>query len=275
MQTIKLKYINRKEWKQFSGPATWDELTEKQFLYVVRAKTLVKDITKQALILGQLLFDIPARYIREATHLQKLTIAGTMNYIYEEQVAIRKWFFKLLLVNFKKYYGPADELDNLTFGELMFADENFRRYQKTKDIRYIDQLIAILYRRRGTKEHFSLTGDVREPFNKAHIERNAKLFKYLKDEIKQAILINYIGCRSIMAEPFGFVFQKIDEDDETDKPATNGSWLDVAIQLARKEQALGNLLELENQNAYLVLKVLDKVIEEHEEMERQMNSTKI
>lgn len=239
----------------------------------MRARMNVTDTFHQALILLKILYQVPERYIKKLTHAQALQLASIMNFAFDPEVKIERWIIKKVFPGRHVLYGPSDTLDNISFGELMYADMNFKRYQETKKEDNLNKLIAVLYRRKSTDEEFKASGDLRTSFNKVHLEAEAEYCATIKPEIKQGVLINYIGCRSIMASLFSNVFPFINRERETEHSDMQKqvSWLDVAIQLARKEHALGTIAEVEKHNAYLVLKVLDRVIQENEELENEIS----
>lgn len=109
---------------------------------------------------------------------------------------------------FRKWYGPADGLKNLTFSEFIHAETAFDRIANSKDDKYIDQLIAILYRQRGPVKESSkkYRGDLRESFNDFHIDRNAKIASRIPDNLKAAIMLYYQGCRYSITKLFPEVF---------------------------------------------------------------------
>ena len=261
----------RKPALTFKGPSDWDELDSTFFLSVMRARLKVEDHFQQAMALITVLFRVPEWYIKQLTHAQAIQLASCMNFVFDPEVKIEKWMIRKIFPNARfTLYGPGDTLENITFGELMYADMHFRRYQDTKNEDNLNKLIAVLYCRRSSDEEFKAHGDLRTAFNKVHLDADAEYCASAKEEVKQGILVNYIGCRSIMTGLFKNVFPLINNDadpEQTDAPQKQASWLDVAIQLARKEHALGTIAEVEKHNAYLVLKVLDKVIQENEELE--------
>lgn len=276
MSSIKISpYKKRKPAIELTGPGDWDDLTPVEFLMVLRARLNVEDIFHQALVLVKILFKVPDWYMAKLNHVQGIQLASLMNFAFDPEIKIERWLIKKVFPDgINPLFGPGDTLDNISFGELMYADLNFRKYQETKSNKYLNKLIAVLFRKKSTDEEFKKTGDLRTTFNKVHLDADAEYCSSIKEEVKQAILINYIGCRSIMASLFSNVFPVINREagnENLEKNQKNIGWLDVAIQLARKEHALGTISEVENQNAYLVLKVLDKVILENEELENEIN----
>ena len=265
MQNIQLTDKRTGKTTGYTGAEKWGELTTPQFLAVMRAKSLLDDPFKQAVVLAQVLFDIPLELVQRLTTVQATQLAGVVTFVFEGAVEIDQWHLTHLLRRGKSaLYGPSETLGNICFGELMFADLYLRKYQKTKDLKDLDFLVAILYRE-GDGENRLTTGDTRNVFNKNLVEEQAKQLASIKEVTKQAVLVNYIGCRAVMAKSFPNVFpqRKVDEVVKESRE----TWLDVGIQLARKEHALGTIAEVEATNAWLVLKVLDKVIGEVESKE--------
>lgn len=276
MNSLKISpFSKRKPVIELNGPGSWDDLSPTEFLMVLRARLNVQDIFHQALVLVKILFKVPDWYMEKLNHVQGIQLASLMNFAFDPEIQIERWLIKKVYPDGKNpLYGPGDTLDNISFGELMYADLNFRKYQETKNEKYLNKLIAVLFRRKSTPDEFNVSGDLRSCFNKVHLDTDSEYCSTIKEEVKQAILINYIGCRSIMASLFKNVFPVINREqvnEDYEKHQKNVGWLDVAIQLARKEHALGTISEVEKQNAYLVLKVLDKVILENEELENEIN----
>ncbi|MGB4776636.1 MAG: hypothetical protein WBP45_15770 [Daejeonella sp.] len=279
MQTLKLTRTATGRTISLTGPGSYDELSAQQLVIFMRAKRKEKDPFCQALVLVKLFFKIPATYIKKLNKIQAMQLASLVNFLYEPALKIEKWLISSISTrhwlkrNF--FYGPADGLENICFAEFFYADDRFSKYQNTNDPVKLNELIGILYRKKDEVSNQDNTGDIRIPFNKHTIEKNGLQVSGLNEDTKRAILLNYIGCRTLLAGYFKNLFPQVKEDEEkTDQPATNGSWLELAIQLARKERALGTFSEMELQNAYLVLKVLDKVIEEAEEMKEEIERLK-
>ena len=60
-------------------------------------------------------------------------------------------------VNFRRYYGPDNEFDDVTFGEYVDALEAFIDFNQTQENRHLYRLAAILYRKKNfwTKKKIS------------------------------------------------------------------------------------------------------------------------
>ena len=84
----------------------------------------------------------------------------------------------------KNYYGPADQFQNITFGEYSDALRLFLDFSTTGDKRNLDLIAAIFYRP-SKPFHFiqknlnTYDGDIRIAYNSHHIEKRADAFQFL------------------------------------------------------------------------------------------------
>jgi len=105
------------------------------------------------------------------------------------------------------YYGPSDKLFNITLSEFIHAETNLGRYLKTREIGYLDKLIAILYRPKGNDPNATdFNGDIRQPFNDHRIDYHARKVHKLMMNVKLSILYFYQGCQQWYQRQFPHVF---------------------------------------------------------------------
>jgi hypothetical protein len=107
------------------------------------------------------------------------------------------------------YYGPADRLFNITLSEFIHAETNLTRYSNTKEIQYLDNLIAILYRPQKNiirRSSSRFDGDRRTPFNDHKFEKRASKIRKLNHNIKICIYLFYQGCQWWYQQRFPHVF---------------------------------------------------------------------
>lgn len=105
--------------------------------------------------------------------------------------------------------GPDDGLTNCRFWEFVNAERNFYMYNKTGGAMYLDELIATLWRERKydtLQSDEDYNGDDRTPFNEHLVAERAKKIARLSPHVKQALLINYIGCRNFVIAKFPNAF---------------------------------------------------------------------
>ncbi|MFD2961382.1 MULTISPECIES: hypothetical protein [Olivibacter] len=111
------------------------------------------------------------------------------------------------------YYGPADRLDNLRFGEFVMAETYFIQYFNTKDPNVLNKLIAVLYRPKGKGKEYvvgsaTYRGDVRVKFNGQNVDDQAKTFELLNPVIRDAIYLFYVSARWLLFENFPHILPK-------------------------------------------------------------------
>jgi hypothetical protein len=110
---------------------------------------------------------------------------------------------------FRRYYGPADRLYNLTFGEYIVADNYYTRYLETRNVEFLDKLMATLYRRKDKEydpESSLYRGDKREPFNSHTVEARAKKLSRMDINLKLAVMLLFQGCKNHLSNVFREVF---------------------------------------------------------------------
>jgi len=268
MQSIILAKKHR-----FTGPGNFEEISQAQLVTIMRVQRTIPGEILQAMELAHLIFKIPAKLINKLTDAQVMQLISIWNFVYMPTICFEKWIIKKLPG--LKLYGPSDSLDNISFDELMHADQALDAYKDSEDEQHLDELVAVLYRPKTSRKLYQDTGDIRILFNKNHLSERAKTIRKTLDiDVKQAIRFNYIACRAVMAMPFVHLFPEADDEEIGDKKASNGNWLDVSISLARKEPVLGNFHDIERDNAYLVLKVLDQVMKDYKEQMAEIEKRK-
>lgn len=262
--------------RRFVGPERFEDLTTAQLLKVIALQRMYPNRFLAVLEIVKYLFRVPAGLMGKLTDVQAYQLGSVANFLFETP-KFERWFIKTLPGSaLKKFYGPGDGLDNITFNELMHADQALDKYAKSNNQRYLAELAAVLYRPAQSFEDYFNTGDRRAPFNVNHTAVRADLIEeHISGDTLQAIRLNYVACRAVLAGYFTNLFPAADPDElQKEKPAANANWLDLAIQLARKEPALGDLHDIERDNAYLVCRVLDQVIKEYNELEAEREKIK-
>ncbi len=87
--------------------------------------------------------------------------------------------------------GPGDGMIDISFGELIAADADLVRYTATKDERFIDSMIAQLYRQPGPMQP---CGRKVEPFKLEETDRRALLIPFLPGWNTPLFLFRSAAC---------------------------------------------------------------------------------
>lgn len=84
---------------------------------------------------------------------------------------------------FRSFYGPADEFNNVTFGEYVDGLGHFIDFNQTGELQYLYNLLAVFYRPKKSFIGISrlrnkFDGDLREAYVPANVEGRARAFRH-------------------------------------------------------------------------------------------------
>lgn len=121
----------------------------------------------------------------------------------------------------KKYYGPADQLDNITIYELGTTFTIFENYikvmqqgRRAEAEQLINRLLATLFRpgKPATKanKRSGYQGDRRLPYlnHESTVDKRMKLFAALPIQARQLLLFWFASCRQQIINSYGNVFKQ-------------------------------------------------------------------
>jgi hypothetical protein len=240
--------------QQFTAPSNWNELTVRQL--VIWGKLLEKEITIQdaQMVASIFFYGIPKRLFFKLNPVQQHQIAQTLNFLAGQNKLVM-WMFPSLKVRFRNYLGPENRLSSSTIKEFRFAEKYYSTFKKSKDEKFLDLLIATLFRPRG----FNQSGiDFRETLNDIGIRQRAGKMQHIKDPIRKAILFNYEGCRLYVFGKYPNVFKPGPPGAGAALPDLEGLLKVVA------GGKFGSFNETEQTPLYLFLDHLSDEIEESE-----------
>jgi len=204
-----------------TAPTSYNQLTKKQLLEITQIfaseprLSLFRVLTFLKLTGAKILKNdgsgIRFKYKNTKFYLtpeEFLSFSKSFDFLTENSTLTNN-LLPIIRVALKKYYGPSNSLFNITFGEYLTAENYFIRYNKTKDIIFLDKLIATLYRpkKKAIKVDENYKGDLREEFNDFLIDRRSKTIAKLPFYKKHAIYIFYSGSVNALTERFPLVFE--------------------------------------------------------------------
>lgn len=279
--------------RNYAGPSCWKELTDRQSVVVMRVRTQVAQDRSCLFPLLKILYGMPfgvQRWLFDDIYLRRKglewdeidttlrkgqLLLDSLNWIGQDDadavfpVRFRRYSFQygspavLLrqLINRRRYFGPGPGLENCTFEEFMFADLAFQKRDWAK-------LAAVLYRPAG-----SLPQDNREPFDRYQVEARSQQFAALDAALLERIAFGYACTLVRLKKFFPLIFQSpTDTQGESagqKSTQKQNTWLDVAINMVKLD--VTRVAEVEKQNLYLALKVLNEQIRQGEEMQEQID----
>ena len=240
----------------FMAPSVWNEVSPRQLLLwisVLYGKN--EEETKLALSVP-IFYGLPVRVYKALKPSYRLQIAPSLRKLFNEN-QLNVWVFKSFRLFFKKYYGPADKLSNLTAYEFFnICEPLYWEFKKTGDVRHLNALCAVLYRR---KRKGLVNDDIREDITDAGIARRAERFSKLNLNYKLAICFNYEGCRNFVTTVFAKAFEGKGGKTNRRKDIT----------LALSGGALGDHPTTKKTNLYTFLEHLVNLIEQEEELKNR------
>jgi hypothetical protein len=251
-----ISFIHKNKPMSFTAPATWNEVSLQQLLqWLIVLYGKAENETKLALSVP-IFYGLPTKIYKALRPHERLQIAPTLRALFNKNT-LNVWLIKSFRLHFRKYYGPADKLSNLTAHEFFnICEPLYWQYKKSGDIAKLNALCAVLYRR---KRAGIIDDDIREDITDAGIGLRAKRFKSLSLNYKLAIVFNYEGCRSFITSVYPQAFEG--------KGGKSKRQNDVTLALAGGP--LGDHPTTKKTNLYTFLKHLVNLIEQEEELKQR------
>jgi hypothetical protein len=254
MNQVYIDHVSR------SLPSSWNELTRKQLILV--SSLFNKGVT-QVEFRVRLLF----KFLNIKTRLWKTIPADDMhglgqslNFLLEKVTLTKALIPTIRLTRFPwvRYYGPMDGMETSTFGEFTKAQVRYEQYDRTHEPAILDELVAILFRRKKTlwciRRHFVETTDPRVRFMDRTLPIRAKKMARLPHEIKYAVYLFFSGVYGSLPERFPNVYRS--------KPSSSGDknsgWATLIISLADGKTDDESLERIMNSNLYNVFMGLEQ-----------------
>ena len=151
--------------------------------------------------------------------------------------------FPVIKAGSVKLYGPDNGLANCSAIEFAKADTRLMSYRNTGEGKYLDELIAVLYRPRRKFRYFSrifysdFSTDLRVKYSDAHLINSSKI-SLLPAELRQVILMWFEGCSHAMADKYTAVFSGGDSSND------DSGWAGVFQRIADKATEIESVMEV-------------------------------
>lgn len=246
---------------EFRGPSGWDELTPRQFHQVMNWRVRLGSDLAGRIVLLNLWYKIKPEHWRLLSADQRVDLLQVLDFL---DLRPDRWMLPIVSLNGRRYIGPGDGLDFLTFAEFMYAQSARERYLNSGSEQELSSLAAAIYRPRAL--FFQKKGEAgRQLFDfRTHAEQ-ARTMARLPLETLQGILMNYEGCLDRFPGQFTHLFNARTEASD------GGNWVKVGLSLARQTGALGTFEQLERTNLFLVLTTLDDLMKEHNDLKEKLD----
>ncbi len=215
---------------QRSLPSTWNELTLEQLLFV-------SDLFSSRLSLIEFkvkaLFEflsMKRKTLKRIAPEDAYALCESLDFLNKE-VSLTRNLIPVIKSGFKKYYGPADAMVYCTFGEFTLACSALDDYQKTGEEKYLDQLVAILYRPQkffwSIRKYFIDNQDPRAKFMNRTLKKRAGKMKMVDHCVKYSVYLFFNGVLNSLPALYPYVYRQKDETDSQDT-----GWASLIISLA-------------------------------------------
>jgi hypothetical protein len=211
----------------YSLPSCWDDLTTPQL------ETLAKLVSTQV-SLNELLFRFAlccmgmrmalrykvvvngedCYYVRHGitrvylvSPQQMAVLADSMLWLVHENSikpnTCRNPYPEFALKRFRRLFGPADGLTNITLNEWMQIELERDVWENTQNDKFLNRMLAVMWRPTAVKHP---DGDKRSPLRQDTLEIRAKQFARVPEHKKQVMVWFYGGCVAFIAQKFDEVF---------------------------------------------------------------------
>jgi hypothetical protein len=251
-------------------PSEWNELTKDQVIFVSRlfmAQLSVVEFKLRALFkflaLGRKMMK---RIDPEDAHYLMVNLSFLL-----DEVSLTKNLQPILKAGSHRYYGPADGLTNCTFGEFTRVNSLLDTFSLSKDQKYLDEMMAVLYRPKRrfwfVRKAFTDNQDPRRRFAIRTLVRRTRKLKKLAYPVKYSVFLFLSGVLNSLPGKFPYVYK---HDGEA--PGEDGGWASLIISLADGKTDDLSLETVMNSNLYNVLIGLNKKAKEYHDYMTKIES---
>lgn len=156
--------------------------------------------------------------------------------------------------------GPADLLQDLSFGEFRHAASALNTFFKSNDVADLDECIAHLYRKRSHRPNRCgrYVKDVENATFDKDVKRVSRLMGWQKNLIMAwfASCLNYLQSESLVIDGetvnMALMFAP---DDDAKKSDITFTWNDMLIQIAR-DQTIGNIERVDAEPLFSIFSLM-------------------
>jgi hypothetical protein len=190
--------------KAYCAPSAWGNMHLQQL--IIWTKILSKDIAvDDAMMLCVVLFyKIPKRIFFKLSPAQQWDLIESIKFIYGEN-KMYSWVLPSFRIGFTWYHSPQTRLSTSTIKEFRSTEFFYNAYKKTGDEKFVDQLIATLYRSKGPN---SGGNDIRCDLTEMRIRKHAPAMARLNPDLRRVIIFTYEACRVFIAKKYPSIFKQ-------------------------------------------------------------------
>ena len=249
--------------KTYSMPSKWNELTRKQVLFVSRlfqGQLTMVDFKLRALLS---FLQVGPKVLNRIHPEDAYILCETLDFLFSE-ISLTRNLLPVIRTGRRKYLGPSDSMMNSTFGEFTMANSLLDAFAKTKEQKYLDEMVAVLYRPRKwfwlIRKAFTDNQDPRQRFASRSLKPRCARMAAVDYSIKYSVFLFFSGVLNSLPALYPYVYEQKGNTGSED----NG-WASLIISLADGKTDDKSLETVMNSNLYNVLIGLNKKAKEYHE----------
>jgi hypothetical protein len=258
------------EGKTYFMPSDWNELTKKQVLFVSRL--FQGQLTKVDFKL-RALFDflsVKPKVTKQIHPEDAYFLCESLDFLFKE-VSLTRNLLPVIRPGWRKCVGPSDAMMNCTFGEFTMANSLLDSYSKTREQKYLDEMVAVLYRPKKwfwfILKAFTDNQDPRKKFVNRSLKKRCQRISRLDYEIKYSVFLFCSGVLNSLPTLYPYVYQQ-----KGDAGSEDNGWASLIISLADGKTDDKSLETVMNSNLYNVFIGLNKKAKEYHEYMSKIES---
>lgn len=159
----------------------------------------------------------------------------------------------------RRLYGPADALQDLSFGEFRHASTALNTFFQSHKVEDLDECIAHLYRVRAKQPNRAgrYVANIDNGNIAAARRRVARMKTWQKTLIMLwfASCINFLQTGTVSLDGEQVDMSKLFSGSKSDSSVLSCTWQDLAIEIA-KEQTIGNIERVDEEPLYSIISIM-------------------
>ncbi len=243
---------SRCERKLQSIPNSWDALAPRQYLLIMGVLNSGVDFHDQLLQITYVLLDVPWNkdmeyYIKQYITTDQLWLFTALaNFMEDEKKRLTKNHLPSVRINGKRYYGPSDMMQNISFSQFMDID-HIIMFDDSKQLQKLAKIASIMYLPKG------------EAYDTVISQTREHQFAKLSQNELYSIGFFFSSVRSQWEQSFTNLFVK-------GSGSNTSNWAEPLSAMSQDPERLARNSE---QRALTVLFQMDQTIKRQKEYEMQ------
>jgi len=256
--------------RTYFTPSDWNELTRKQVLFVSRlfqGQLSMVDFKLRALF--DFLSATPK--VTKRIHPEDVYfLCESLDFLFKD-VSLTRNLLPVIKTGWRKFVGPSDAMMNCTFGEFTIANSQLDSFSKTRDQKYLDEMVAVLYRPKKwlwfIRKAFTDNQDPRKKFVNRSLKKRCRRIARLDYEIKYSAYLFFSGVLNSLPALYPYIYEQ-----KRDAGSEDNGWASLIISLADGKTDDKSLETVMNSNLYNVMIGLNKKAKEYHEYMSKIES---